>query len=107
MKGTEKFDQVNEFPAGSNSGYQGMRAARLLGAKRILLLGFDMRGAHFFGKHPAPLRNTTPQRFRIHVAQFKRWRGGCEVLNCTAGSALTQFPFADLRSVLEPAEVAA
>jgi hypothetical protein len=80
------------FGLGSNSGLQGMRVAVLLGATRILLLGFDMRGDHFFGKHPAPLRNTTTIRYQILRKQFDRWRG-CPVINCTPGSALKQFPF--------------
>lgn len=85
--------------SGLNSGLQGMRVAQMLGATRILLLGFDMSGSHFFGLHPAPLANTTPKRFMKHIEQFKKWRG-CPVINCTPGSALTQFPFADVREVL-------
>jgi hypothetical protein len=90
-----------EFEPGTNSGLQGMRVARdCFKATRILLLGFDMGGTHFFGPHPAPLRNTAPHRFQHFLKQFARWRGGCEVLNCTPGSRLTQFPFADLAVLL-------
>lgn len=108
LKGTERLPYNGEFPPGTNSGLQGMRVAHMLGAKLVLLCGFDMHsknGHHYFGPHPAPLRNTVDSRFRVHIAQFKRWTG-CEVLNCTPGSALTQFPFADLRQVLD-ADVAA
>jgi hypothetical protein len=90
-----------EFWGGTNSGLQGMRVARdVLHATRILLLGFDMGGTHYFGPHPQPLRNTSPQRFREFILQFDRWRGGCEVLNCTPGSALKRFPFATLDELL-------
>lgn len=85
-----------------NSGLEGMRVAQMLGASLIILLGFDMsakRGAHYFGKHPAPLSNTKPERFKKQIEQFMKWKG-CEVLNCTHGSALKHFPFADLYEVL-------
>lgn len=97
--GVEIIPPTGAFTHGVNSGLQGMRVAEMLGAKLILLLGFDMRGAHFFGKHPAPLKNTTPERFRVHLAQFKKW-AGCPVINCTPGSALEHFPFGDVRTLL-------
>lgn len=99
FRGTERLMPNARFPSGTNSGMQGLRVAEMLGATRILLLGFDMRGEHFFGKHPSPLRNTTPERFRVHIRQFDRWRGP-EVLNCTPNSAITRFPFADIRDAL-------
>lgn len=89
-----------EFPSGCNSGLLGMRVARLLGATRILLLGFDMQGTHYFGSHPEPLRNTTEERFSAFIRQFERWRGWPEVVNCTPGSALTRFPFATIEEAL-------
>lgn len=97
--GTEWLRNERNFPAGSNSGYQGLRVAGLLGATRILLLGFDMHGSHFFGAHPAPLRNSSAAKFKAMASQFRLWRGA-PVLNCTPGSALKCFPLADLREVL-------
>lgn len=96
VRGGEKLLVNDEFPADSNSGYRAMGVARDLGATRIVLIGFDMHGSHYFGRHPSPLRNTAPAGFRRHLAQFQRWRGGCEVVNCTPGSALTQFRFGSL-----------
>ena len=85
---------------GCNSGLMAMEVANKWGdASRILLLGFDMHGTHYFGKHSGTLKNTTQQRFRIHIAQFKRWNG-CEVINCTENSALKKFPFSKLQDVL-------
>ncbi len=100
IPGGEPLPVSDEFPAGVNSGFQGMRIARSLGARLIVLLGFDMHGSHYFGRHPSPLRNTTPARFAAHVAQFSSWRGGCDVVNCTPGSALTQFRSGDLAEIL-------
>jgi hypothetical protein len=96
----ERIKPDGNYPSGCNSGLQGMRAAGLLGATRILLLGFDMHGTHFFGLHPAPLRNTTANRFMVHIAQFRKWKG-CPVINCTPASALKQFPFMDIRQALD------
>ena len=81
---------------GSNSGYQALHIAVHAGAKRILLCGFDMRGDHWFGRHPRELANTNEVLF----ARFRRNFGilapilvkrGIEVVNCTPGSALTCF----------------
>lgn len=86
---------------GCNSGYMAMQVARdIFKAKRIILLGFDMRGTHYFGKHPKGLKNTDDAGFTRHIAQFNNWTG-CEVVNCTVGSALKQFPFLSLPEALE------
>jgi len=73
-----------------------MGIARAMGASRILLLGFDMHGTHYFGRHVSPLHNTSAGGFKRHIGQFQLWRGGCDVVNCTPGSALTQFAFGRL-----------
>lgn len=97
----EQLRHTQEFGSGTNSGLQGMRVARdIFGATRLLLLGFDMHGAHYFGKHPEPLKNTTDRRFEVFIKQFERWKGGCEVINCTPGSALKKFPFMHLEQAL-------
>lgn len=100
MKGLEHLKPTPMFPSGTNSGLQGMRVALLLGATRIILLGLDMHGTHYFGKHPAPLKNTTPADFRRMLGQFKRWKSDAEVINCSPGSALTCFKTGNLTDVL-------
>jgi hypothetical protein len=97
--GTELLSFDVRLGTGLNSGLQGARVAAMLGASRILLLGFDMHGAHFFGEHPAALPKTTPSRMQEHIRQFDRWRGP-ELVNCTAGSALTQFRMSTLEQEL-------
>lgn len=102
VQGVEHLRATHDFRYGINSGLQGIRVAELLGATRILLLGFDMHGTHYFGPHTAPeLKNTDGNRFAIHLRQFLKWKG-CQVVNCTPGSALTQFPMGDIREVLLP-----
>lgn len=100
--GTERLEQTGEFNSGVNSGLQGMRVARdVFGASRILLVGFDMHGTHYFGQHPEPLKNTTPERYLKFLKQFDGWRHG-EVINCTPGSALKRFQMGELREFLRP-----
>lgn len=86
---------------GSNSGLLAMNIARdLKQAKKLVLLGFDMHGTHYFGPHPKGLNNTTPKRFKTHISQFTGF-AGAEVINCTPGSALTQFPMMPLHEALK------
>lgn len=91
----------------TNSGLLGIMVAVKLGATRVLLCGFDLHsaGEHFFGRHPAPLSSTSPNRMEIFKRQFQSYRPrGVEILNCTPGSALTCYPLADLHEILaEPA----
>lgn len=82
-----------------NSGVLALECARRAGATRILLLGFDMRGSHFFGSYTNGLSNTTEAKRRVHLAQYARWarlHKAIEVINCTPGSALHCFPKARL-----------
>jgi hypothetical protein len=77
----------------------------MLGATRVLLLGFDLGGTHFFGPHPEGLKNTKLHRFEQFKRQFASYRPkGVEIINCTPGSALTCYPTATLDACLaEPA----
>ena len=90
---------------GSNSGFQAINLAILMGAKRILLVGFDMhtRGPrHFFGDHPEPLSNY--MKFETLVPFFSRAAKllppSIEIVNCTPGSALDCFPMMALEEAL-------
>jgi hypothetical protein len=94
---------VERFPADShtNSGLLGIKVAVHMGATQVLLLGFDLRGSHYFGKHPEPLKNTTAQRFESFKKQFAGYRPkGVEIINCTSGSALDCYPKRDLADCL-------
>lgn len=85
---------------GCNSGYMAMQVARdIYKAERIILLGFDMHGTHYFGPHRTGLTNTNEHKFLMHLRQFEGWQGP-EVINCTPNSALKKFPFMPLRKVL-------
>lgn len=91
---------------GSTSGYQAIGLAVHLGAARIVLLGYDMHGKHFFGSH----KDGSVPPFTLSLAAFPTLVEplrtiGVEVINCTPKSAIKTFPSADLHDVL--CEVAA
>jgi hypothetical protein len=91
---------------GRNSGYQAINLAVHLGARRIVLLGYDLGPAkdgktHWFGNHPD--RAPSPyglmlRKFETIVAPLKD--AGIEVLNCSRRTALTVFPRRVLSEVL-------
>jgi hypothetical protein len=90
---------------GSNSGFQGINLALLMGATKVVLVGFDMRvngRRHFFGDHPKGLMNSADYVSWVpnfaHAA--KHLPAGIEVVNCTPGSALTCFKMMDLSDAL-------
>jgi hypothetical protein len=105
FEGTEHAAACDSLAYGSSSGVLGLWVARMLGASRILMLGFDNHGTHFFGPH-VDLKNTSPQRFKEFADQFYLMRGhlklgGVRVLNCTPGTALDMFPKASLSEGLK------
>lgn len=83
---------------GSNSGYQAVNLAYILGADRILLLGYDMKPApdgttHFFGDHPPELRRNSPYgQFFEAFETIDPDTYGVEIINCSRDTALTCFP---------------
>lgn len=100
----------NGVMTGRNSGYQAINLAVHLGAKRILLLGFDMRAiveqrkakTHWFGDHPG---GTSPSVYGTMLENFPSLvkplaERGIEVVNCTPGSALGVFRRSDIESEL-------
>jgi len=89
---------------GGNSGYQAVHLAAHFGAKRILLLGFDMKTdgklRHWFGNHPGRLN--APGNYQQWCRSFARLAPvlktqGIKVINCSPNSALDCFVKAPLR----------
>lgn len=93
---------------GKNSGYQSVGLAFLLGARRILLLGFDLKPAddgreYFFGDHPYQRPHKNP--YDVFLDYFKTIveplaAHGVEVINCTRSSALKVFPQMSIQEAL-------
>lgn len=92
-----------------NSGSQAICLAAVFGARRILLLGFDMQPgpdgrAHWFGQHPGNL--VTRQLFdewlrKAEVIARDAKALGVEVVNCTPGSAMRCFAESSIERELE------
>jgi nicotinamide mononucleotide adenylyltransferase len=101
--GQEGFDERRDHVrTGANGGYQAIHIAMHAGAKRILLLGFDMQGQRFFGDHPDHVNcehalYMVPHFDTIIPSAKER---GIEIINCTPGSALTCFRLSDIESEL-------
>lgn len=94
---------------GGNSGYQSINLAVLVGAARVVLLGYDMRHAggkvHWHGSHPEGMNNPKEKQLAGWAEAFSTMlpdlqRLGVEVINCTPGSALKCFPMARLEDTI-------
>jgi hypothetical protein len=87
--------------SGGNSGFQALNLAVQFGAKRIILVGYDMRvdkGEHWHPRHPMPMSNPHPRD------NLPRWRAaldgaagmlialGVKVINCSDVSLLQAYP---------------
>lgn len=89
----------NRLHTGANSGYQAINLAYLFGAKKIILLGFDMKRGpngetHHHGNHPGVLNRSLP----IHTwlkkfpkLAFDLKTEGVEVINSTRDTSLECF----------------
>lgn len=97
----------NTVNSGANSGYQAINLAFHFGAKKIVLVGFDMQATsgrwHWHddlkgveGRDPGI--NRWPRKFPALAFDLRQW--GVEVVNCSIETALTCFPRADLRDVI-------
>ena len=93
---------------GGNSGFQALNLAVQFGAKRIVLVGYDMRcdqGLHWHGPHGKGLNNPTPRnverwrRVTDEAADLLRFLG-VEVVNCSPISALRAYPKMGLEEAL-------
>jgi len=93
---------------GANSGYQAINLAYLFGAKKIILLGLDMkRGpnkeSHHHGDHPGPLNKDMP--IKTWLKNFPKLAEdlkteGVEVVNATRDTALECFKKVKLEDAL-------
>lgn len=94
---------------GGNSGYMAVHLAVHFGAKRMILLGFDMKDApgrrrHWFGDHSPPKLRAT-NAYATWRNRFDNFapvlRGmGIDVINCTPKSALNCFRKMQLKDAI-------
>jgi hypothetical protein len=79
---------------GWDTGASAINLAYLLGSTEIILLGFDMRGGHWFKDHPAMYpRQSEFARHMLGIAAMADQLAakGVKVWNCSSKSALTCF----------------
>lgn len=96
-----------------HSGFQAVNLALLWGARRIVLVGFDLRKvegrSHFFGDHPRTMNFASPYaRFAAALANARpTLPAGVDLINATPGSALKAYPMMTLRDALADLEALA
>lgn len=108
----KRLDRINN---GGNSGYSAIGLAYLFGARRIVLVGFDMQRTggrtHHFGEHigrgplAGKMHNSPDAAYRSWAPRFAPLAAdltaaGVTVVNCTAETALHCFPRAELAATL-------
>lgn len=80
-----------------NSGQLAIELAYFLGARRILLLGYDCSvryGTHWHGEHPH-LRNPDSRNtaiWRREFARVEKVMAGAEIINCSRYTEIDSFP---------------
>jgi len=95
-------DDPRFLATGGNSGYLAVNLAVHLGARRIVLLGYDMQlgsagERHFHGDHGSALRNPEAEDLARWVVHFWSLQAallerGIIAVNCSRVSALNCFP---------------
>jgi hypothetical protein len=78
-----------------NSGAQAINLAVLMGARRIVLVGMDMGGSHFFGEHPKDIRSSTDFKAMVRTMSelaSDLYRYGIEVVNTSDCSNIGYWP---------------
>jgi len=91
------------------SGSSAINFAYHLGARRVVLLGFDMRRVdgktNWHNDHPSPDKNPYARFLQHYPRIAKDAEGlGLEIVNCTPGSAIDQFPIMTLEEYLTKEE---
>lgn len=96
------FDERPSYlSTGGNSGYAALCLAAKLGATRIFLYGYDMgMRSGRMRRHEYPANLNSRPRFAHWIPRFNQLAPylkcrGVSVVNCTPGSALSCFPFAE------------
>lgn len=105
--GKTGFDpDPSSIRTGGNGAYAAIHIAAHAKAAKVLLCGVDMRGGHWHGPHPYPLRNAGEGIYQRWLPRFDTITEelklrGVRVLNCSPGSALKCFESMSLEKALE------
>ena len=100
-------DNPGKLSWGFNTGSSAIDLAVHLGAKQVILLGFDMRNGrsgetHWHRGHGPNRRPASYARFLqgFPVIAKDARRLGVEIINCSPGTSITEFPVANLKEIL-------
>ncbi len=98
---SERNDRVRQ---GGSSGFLAMSLALHFGAKKVVLLGYDMQAKdgklHWHADHGPKLGNPVPDRMKKWVEWFNQVGKATDtVVNATRESALKCFPSFDLKDL--------
>jgi hypothetical protein len=102
-------DDPSAVKHGSNGGYQAINLAYLLGAVRIVLLGYDMHvdgeRTHWHEGHARQGASGQAKALAMFAGRFPALveplrAAGVEVINATPGSALQCWPYSPLEEIL-------
>jgi len=102
-------DKRGQIGMGQNSGFYALNLAVQFGAKKIILVGYDMnidRGLHWHGPHKKGLTNPNPFRLKIWAKLLDSQASilkklGVEVVNASQVSVLTAYKKVSLTEALE------
>lgn len=88
--------------SGGHSGFQALQLAMNSGATLVTLHGYDCKPAavgpsNYFGEKSAHLFKASP--YQNWVPLYRSLNPRCRVFNCTPGSAIDAFPFADVQEI--------
>lgn len=104
------FGDVGSIGSGGNSGFQALNLAVQFGARRIILVGFDMSsrsGVHWYGRNNWSMANNPgDDNFRRWIAAFataaaQLAEAGIEVINASLDSAMKSFPRRSISDALQ------
>lgn len=91
------FDRIGEIGCGGNSGFQALNLVMQFRAPRVLLLGFDLQGSHWYGRNEwRGGSNPVHYNFQRWKVSFENaapvcWKRGVDVVNASAFSQLQGF----------------
>jgi hypothetical protein len=99
----EKFEPGFAI-SGGHSGFQALQLAISLGARKVILLGYDCRPTgektNYFGRKPKALHRSSDYKSWPKYYRELRLPDGVEVFNATPGSAIDAFPVVELASAI-------
>ena len=99
------LNEPMEIGSGGNSGFQAINLAVQFGVTDIVLVGYDCKGQHWFGRNRAPLNNPAESNFQRWLKAFEfgaktLQKNGVSVVNTSMDSRISCFPKMPLEDVM-------